>query len=82
MIQTLVQAMREVFSQAKSLPRLGRPIPLVLSGGTVLPLGFKERFEQALRQQDFPVPVSEVRLATEPLNSTSRGAVIAALSEM
>ena len=82
MIQTLVQAMREVFSQAKSLPRLGRPIPLVLSGGTVLPLGFKERFEQALRQQDFPVPVSEVRLAAEPLNSTSRGAVIAALSEM
>ncbi len=82
MIQTVVQAMREVFSQAKSLPRLGRPIPLVLSGGTVLPLGFKERFEQALRQQDFPVPVSEVRLATEPLNSTSRGAVIAALSEM
>ncbi len=81
-IQTLVQSMREVFSQAKSLPRLGRPIPLVLSGGTVLPLGFKERFEQALRQHDFPVPVSEVRLATEPLNSTSRGAVIAALSEM
>ena len=82
MIQTVVQAMREVFSQAKSLPRLGRPIPLVLSGGTVLPVGFKERFEQALRQHDFPVPVSEVRLATEPLNSTSRGAVIAALSEM
>jgi len=82
MIQTVVQAMREVFSQAKSLPRLGRPIPLVLSGGTVLPAGFKERFEQALRQQDFPVPVSEVRLAAEPLNSTSRGAVIAALSEM
>jgi hypothetical protein len=55
---------------------------MVLSGGSVLAGGFRERFEQALRQNDFPVPVSEVRLAAEPLNSTSRGAVIAALSEM
>jgi hypothetical protein len=81
-IQSVVQAMREVFQQAKSLPRLGRPITMVLSGGSVLAGGFRERFEQALRQNDFPVPVSEVRLAAEPLNSTSRGAVIAALSEM
>ena len=81
-IQTLVQTMRDVFQQAKSLPRLGRPVPLVLSGGGVLAGGFRERFEQALRQNDFPVPVSEVRLAAEPLHATARGAVIAALSEM
>lgn len=81
MVQTLVQAMRETFLQAKSLPRLGRPIPLVLSGGSVMPGGFLEKFETALRQNDFPVPVSEIRLAREPLNSTARGALIAALSE-
>lgn len=82
MIQSLVKAMREAFAQAKSLPRLGRPIPLVLSGGSALPGGFKDRFETALRANDFPVPISEVRMASEPLRSTAKGALIGALSEM
>lgn len=82
MIQSVVQLMREQFRQVKSLPRLGRPIPLVLSGGSTLPGGFLRRFELALRQEDFPVPLAEVRLAREPLNATARGSLIAALSEM
>lgn len=82
MIQTILQTMREQFRQVKSLPRLGRPIPLVLSGGSTMPGGFLKRFEAALRQHDFPVPVAEVRMAREPLNTTARGALIAALSEM
>jgi hypothetical protein len=82
LITTLVGTMKEVFSQTKSLPRLGRPIPLVLSGGSAMPGGFRGRFEQALRASEFPVPISEIRLAADPLTATAKGALIAALSEM
>jgi hypothetical protein len=82
LIETLVATMSEVFGKSKSLPRLGRPIPLVLSGGSVMPPGFRDRFEHVLKSKEFPVPVSEIRLAGEPLHATAKGALIAALSEM
>jgi hypothetical protein len=82
MIRTLVQAMREAFAGCKTLPRLGRPIPLVLSGGTTLPSGFRERFEKILKEENLPVPVSEVRLASEPLHGSAKGALIAALTDL
>ncbi|MCS7025796.1 MAG: hypothetical protein NZV14_13425 [Bryobacteraceae bacterium] len=81
MITTLVTAMKEAFSNTKKLPRLGRPVPLVLSGGSVMPRGFRERFEQVLRNSNFPLALSEVRVASEPLHSTAKGALVAALSE-
>jgi len=82
LITSLVGTMKEVFSQSRSLPRLGRPIPLVLSGGTAMPAGFRDRFEQTIRGVEFPVPLSEIRLAENPLTATAKGALIAALSEM
>ncbi|MBL8241746.1 MAG: hypothetical protein JNM66_30260 [Bryobacterales bacterium] len=82
LITTLVGAMKDVFTKSKSLPRLGRPIPLILSGGSTMPPGFRDRFEQAIQRVEFPVPLSEIRLADEPLTATAKGALIAALSEM
>ena len=82
LIQSLVGAMKDVFTKSKSLPRLGRPIPLVLSGGSTMPQGFRDRFEQAINRAEFPVPLSEIRLAEDPLTATAKGALIAALSEM
>lgn len=81
MIQALVAGMREAFGSSKKMPRLVRPIPLVLSGGTAMPKGFRDRFEKALLASDFPVSISEIRLAEEPLHSTAKGALVAALSE-
>jgi hypothetical protein len=81
MVQSLVEAMKEAFSRARNLPRFRQPLPIVLSGGTALPNGFSKRFEEVLRASGFPVPFSEVRMAPEPLNSTAKGALAAALSE-
>lgn len=81
-IQTLVTALKDAFGEARGLPRLGRPIPLVLSGGTTLPSGFRDRFEHILRQTEFPFSISEIRLAPEPLNTTARGALVAARPDM
>jgi hypothetical protein len=47
-----------------------------------MPRGFRDRFETVLRASDFPVEISEIRMAADPLTSTAKGALIAALSEM
>jgi hypothetical protein len=80
-IQTLVSSLAEAFERAGSLPRFGRPIPLVLSGGTAMPAGFRDRFAKILGEQNFPFTISEVRIAENPLHSTAKGALACALSE-
>lgn len=78
-IENLVKSLRENISAAQSLPRLKQAIPLVLAGGTVIPEGFQDRFRAALQANELPVKLSEVRVSSEPLNVTARGALMAAL---
>jgi hypothetical protein len=78
-IISLTSALRNTISSTQKLPKLDQSVPIVLSGGTAIPKGFLERFTAALRAQDFPIRLSEVRLADDPLNSTARGALMAAL---
>jgi hypothetical protein len=82
MIRALVQGLKEAFEQARNMPKLTRPIPLVLSGGSAMPKGFRDRFEKILRESGFPVAISEIRLAADPLTTTAKGALVAALSDM
>jgi hypothetical protein len=81
MIQSIVQGLKDAFISSRNVPKFGRPVPLVLSGGGVLPEGFREKFEKAMAGVTLPVPVSEVRMAANPLETTARGALVAALSE-
>ena len=41
--------------------------------------GFRDRFETVLRASDFPVELSEIRTAADPLTTTAKGALVAAL---
>ena len=79
MIANLVETLRNEIAATQRLPKLDQSIPLVLSGGTVLPKGFIEHFQQALKDADFPLKLSEVRVSGDALNSTARGALMAAL---
>jgi hypothetical protein len=78
-IQTLVTSLRSTISSTQRLPKLDQSVPIVLSGGTTIPKGFLKRFTTLLRAEDFPIKISEVRLSEDPLNSTARGALMAAL---
>jgi hypothetical protein len=78
-IQTLANSLRSTISSTQRLPKLDQSVPIVLSGGTTLPKGFLKRFTAALKTEDFPIKISEVRVAEDPLNSTARGALMAAL---
>jgi hypothetical protein len=81
MIQAVTAGLRQALQGCRSLPRIGRPLPVVLSGGGVLPEGFRDRFERSLAEAGLPLPVSEVRMARRPLQATAEGALAAALSE-
>jgi hypothetical protein len=81
MIESVISGMRQVFSDPKRVPKMGRAVPVVISGGTASPEGFQQRFEKALRQADFPIQISEVRMAKDPMSATARGALVAGLAE-
>src|SRR5262249_43489789 len=49
-IQSLVAGLRNAFQQARNLPKMSKPIPMVLSGGTTMPSGFRDRFEKKLSE--------------------------------
>ena len=47
-----------------------------------MPPGFKDRFEKMLSPNELPIQISEIRMSSDPLNSTARGALVAALAEI
>jgi hypothetical protein len=79
MITNLISSLRKQISSAQKLPKLEQSVPLVLSGGSAMPKGFLEKFNQALNASEFPLRLSEVRVSSDPLHSTARGALMAAL---
>lgn len=82
MMQALIERLRAEFKRSSQLPRIDRPMPIVLAGGTAKPAGFLQKFESMLMQGgDFPIQVSDVRLAKDPLTTTAHGCYIAAMSE-
>ncbi|HEX8070040.1 MAG TPA: cell division protein FtsA [Pyrinomonadaceae bacterium] len=81
-LQTLIERLRAEFSASSQLPKIDRPMPVVLAGGTAKPAGFKQKFEQMLvAGGEFPIEISDVRLAKDPMTATARGCYIAAMSE-
>lgn len=70
---------REIEKQNK-IPRFEKPIPIVISGGTVKPKGFLGRFKTALKKINLPLKIDEVRLASYPLHAVAKGALIAAIA--
>jgi len=60
-----------------------KPIPLVVSGGTSLVGGFMDFFKKVFegKRKKFPIEISEVRHAENPLNAVAQGLLIQALQE-
>lgn len=62
----------------KLLPKFKNPLPVVIAGGTSQAQGFVDRFAVKLAENEFPLPVKEVRHAHDPLHAVARGCLIAA----
>ena len=81
MITNLIQSINEVISASTRMPRISQPIPIILSGGTVLPKGFLNKFNKILKQHPLPIEISRVNIAANPLETTARGALKVAIAE-
>lgn len=62
----------------KLLPKFKEPLPVVIAGGTSRARGFIELFSVKLVENGFPLPVSVVRHANDPLHAVARGCLVAA----
>lgn len=82
MIQSLAQGLKQAFANSRNLPNPGRPLPVVLSGGTALPDGFRDRFEKILNEAELPIAISDIRMAADPLHTSAKGALVAALADV
>jgi len=82
MIQSLVQGIKQAFSKSRNLPKQKRPLPVVLSGGAALPEGFRDRFEKIFKEANLPISASEIRMAADPLHTSAKGALVAALADL
>ena len=62
---------------------LPKPVPIIVSGGTSKAGGFLELFKTVFekKRKRFPIEVSEIRAATDPLNAVANGLLIQALQE-
>lgn len=76
------QTARE-FARIKDRFALPRPVPIVISGGTSLAGNFVPFFEQVFekKRKKFPIEVSEIRHASDPMNAVARGLLIQAMQE-
>lgn len=68
----------ELNRRKKDLPLFRDPVPIVVSGGLTLAEGFTEKFEMCLNGLDFPIKISGVRRAKDPLKCVAHGCLLAA----
>ena len=74
LLSYVVEQFKELYEKTpkKKLPNVTMEMPIVVAGGTSLVMGFVERLRE-LTAEDFPVPISEIRHAEEPLFAVSNG---------
>lgn len=77
----LLQSLQRVLTSTENIPKMKAPIPIVLSGGTAMPKGCREKVERMLKNLKLPLGISAVRLAADPLNTPAKGALIMAMTE-
>jgi hypothetical protein len=75
-------SIRKEFEKRRGTIDLPNSIPLIISGGTAMAKNFLEFFKSAFDtvKISFPIPISEVRLASDPLNAVAQGLLVAALN--
>ena len=57
-------------------------LPIVLAGGTSLPLGFASLFKNVISSYELPFEVSEIRRAKNPLTSVANGLLIRTMADV
>lgn len=83
LIEYCIDQTAKEFIRIKDKFSMPKPVPIVISGGTSLAGNFVEFFQKVFKkkQRKFPFEVSEIRHASDPLNSVAKGLLIQAQQE-
>lgn len=78
----VLDCIKNEFLKRQSTIELPGAIPIILSGGTSMATNFKEFFETGFEtvKKTFPISISEIRLASDPLSAVAQGLLVAAMN--
>jgi len=78
LIDYSITAIVKQFSKAKRDIVVPKPIPLIVSGGTSMAVGFLDKFKERFQanQKNFPIQVSEIRPAKDPMTAVAQGLLL------
>ncbi len=79
LIQYTLGLVKNRFEATADRPEFPGPIDIVFAGGTALAGGFIDLVREELSKLEFPLPVKQVRLASDPLHAVAKGCVVAAM---
>lgn len=83
LITYVIDQVASEFNRVRSQFELPKAVPFVVSGGTSKAKGFLEFFKEIFetKRKRFPVEISEIRAATDPLNAVAQGLYVQAAQE-
>ena len=73
LVNYLLTNLTNQFNNAESVPNFPDSIPIVFGGGTALVKGFLQVVGEQFNQDDFPIPVSEMKLVEDAHTAVARG---------
>ena len=74
---------KERFESAEDMPTFPEPVTMVFSGGTSMIGGFIDLVKGVVNSMDdFPIPIKEVKHASDPFHAVAKGALTAAVLDM
>ena len=79
----ILDSLKNEFIKKQASIELPCAIPMIISGGTAKAKNFLEFFKSAFEtvKDKFPIPVSEIRMASDPLNAVAQGLLVVALNQ-
>ena len=83
LIEYVIDQIAREFDRNREKFALPREIPIIVSGGTSLAGGFLPLFQKVFdrKKKRFPIQVSEIRAASDPLNAVANGLLVLARQE-
>jgi hypothetical protein len=83
MIRYSLEQIAKRFKAERNAIELPEPIPFIVSGGTTRAQGFMKVFEDEFNavKKGFPIPISEIRMAKDPMTAVAEGLLVLAQQE-
>lgn len=83
LISYAIDKVAEQFDANRNKFELPNAIPIVVSGGTSKADGFLEFFQEVFeeKRKRFPIEISDIRAARDPLNAVAQGLLVQAVQE-